>query len=44
MSTKRMEILFDDLTVEAQQEYSRTFGCDDNLDEYPIAIIEQEEE
>lgn len=44
MSTKIMEILFDDLTTEAQQEYTRTFGYDDNLDQYPIAIIEQEEE
>ncbi len=42
MST--MQITFDDLTPEAQQEYIETFGHDDNIESgvFPVAIIDQE--
>ncbi len=44
MSTKKMEIMFSSLDAEAQDEYVEIFGYDDNLDQNPIAIIEQEVE
>ena len=39
-----IEIYWDDLTTEKQQELLNAFGDNGNYDVFPIAIIETEEE
>lgn len=44
MSSAKIEIFWDDLTPEKQQEFLNLFGENGNFDVFPLAVLEYEME